>query len=89
MGSSGFSDSKNKSWAHIKEAFQTTSEALQLGKKILVKPHHGQKEQESNVLALEKLNLAESIIELINFSEKLGRATSWIKTLEIPFWSFK
>ena len=44
--------------------FQTTSEALQLGKKNFVKPLEGQKEQESNVLALEQLNLASTMDEL-------------------------
>jgi len=37
--------------------FELASEALQLGKKILVKPLHGQMEQLSNALALEQLKL--------------------------------
>lgn len=37
--------------------FELASEALQLGKKILVKPLHGQMEQLSNALALEQLEL--------------------------------
>jgi len=37
--------------------FELTSEALQLGKRILVKPLQGQMEQLSNALALEKLDL--------------------------------
>lgn len=44
--------------------FMTTSEALQMGKKILVKPTLGQKEQESNVIALEELGYATGMNEL-------------------------
>ena len=36
--------------------FELPSEALSLGKKLLVKPLHGQPEQESNALALKKLH---------------------------------
>jgi predicted glycosyltransferase len=38
--------------------FELAGEALQLGKKLLVKPLEGQFEQLSNALALEKLQLA-------------------------------
>ena len=38
--------------------FELAGEALQLGKKLLVKPLKGQFEQLSNALALEKLQLA-------------------------------
>lgn len=38
--------------------FELPSEALQLGKKLLVKPLHNQMEQASNALALERLGLA-------------------------------
>ncbi len=44
--------------------FMTTTEALQMGKKILVKPAIGQKEQESNVIALEELGYATGMNEL-------------------------
>jgi uncharacterized protein (TIGR00661 family) len=44
--------------------FMTTAEALQMGKKILVKPAIGQKEQESNVIALEELGYATGMNEL-------------------------
>lgn len=44
--------------------FMTTAEALQMGKKILVKPAIGQKEQESNVIALEELGYASSMRDL-------------------------
>ncbi|MBL4805157.1 MAG: glycosyltransferase [Alphaproteobacteria bacterium] len=44
--------------------FMTTAEALQMGKKILVKPAIGQKEQESNVIALEELGYATAMREL-------------------------
>ena len=37
--------------------FELTSESIQLGKKILVKPLHGQMEQLSNAMALENLGL--------------------------------
>lgn len=37
--------------------FELASEALHLGKRILVKPLHGQMEQHSNALALEQLDL--------------------------------
>ncbi|WP_434151782.1 MJ1255/VC2487 family glycosyltransferase [Methylocaldum gracile subsp. desertum] len=39
--------------------FELTSEALHLGKKLLVKPLHGQMEQNSNALALEVLQLGQ------------------------------
>lgn len=38
--------------------FELSSEAIQLGRKLLVKPLHGQMEQLSNALALEQLELA-------------------------------
>ncbi|MFT7560353.1 MAG: hypothetical protein ACI93R_002271 [Flavobacteriales bacterium] len=37
--------------------FELSSEAIQLGKKLLIKPLHGQMEQLSNALALEQLDL--------------------------------
>lgn len=40
--------------------FELISEALQLGKRILVKPLQGQPEQRSNALALQQLQLAEA-----------------------------
>lgn len=44
--------------------FQLPSEALHLGKKILVKPLIGQIEQESNALALSQLNLGMASLKL-------------------------
>lgn len=44
--------------------FELTSEALQLGKKILVKPLQGQFEQESNALAVTRLKLGMTMAEL-------------------------
>jgi uncharacterized protein (TIGR00661 family) len=41
--------------------FELASEAIQLGKKLLVKPLHGQMEQLSNALALEELGLGMSM----------------------------
>jgi uncharacterized protein (TIGR00661 family) len=44
--------------------FELPSEALSLGKKILVKPLQGQFEQESNAIALKKLNLGEVLDQM-------------------------
>lgn len=44
--------------------FELSSEAIQLGKKLLVKPLAGQMEQESNALALEQLGLGLSMNKL-------------------------
>jgi uncharacterized protein (TIGR00661 family) len=44
--------------------FELTSEALALGKRILVKPLHGQMEQLSNAAALEQLGLGQVMPEL-------------------------
>ena len=44
--------------------FETMSEALQLGKKLLIKPLHGQFEQLSNVLTLNKLDLCQTLFQL-------------------------
>lgn len=44
--------------------FELSSECLQLGKKLLIKPLKGQYEQSSNVLTLEKLGLCSSMSNL-------------------------
>ena len=44
--------------------FELSSECLQLGKKILIKPLKGQYEQSSNMLTLEKLGLCSSMLKL-------------------------
>jgi uncharacterized protein (TIGR00661 family) len=44
--------------------FELPSEALHLGKKLLVKPLHGQMEQESNVLALTRLGYGSATREI-------------------------
>lgn len=44
--------------------FELASEALQLGKRLLVKPLHGQMEQLSNALALERLRLGHAMHQL-------------------------
>lgn len=44
--------------------FELASESINLGKKILVKPLHGQMEQISNALALEQLGLGQSVDKL-------------------------
>jgi uncharacterized protein (TIGR00661 family) len=44
--------------------FELSSEALQLGKKLLIKPLHGQFEQLSNVLTLNQLELCQTLFQL-------------------------
>lgn len=44
--------------------FELSSEALQLGKKLLIKPLHGQFEQLSNVRTLDQLGLCHSLFHL-------------------------
>jgi uncharacterized protein (TIGR00661 family) len=44
--------------------FELSSEALQLGKKLLIKPLHGQFEQLSNVFMLDSLNLCQPLFQL-------------------------
>ena len=55
--------------------FELNSEALQLGRKILVKPLKKQIEQHSNALALEKLKLAQTCEELSS-----ERIMEWLET---------
>lgn len=74
--------------------FSLASEALHLGKKLLLKPVRGQTEQESNALALRELDLGEVIhrldpeaarrwlarppIEPMNYPNVMDRAIEWI-----------
>ncbi|PSW15121.1 glycosyltransferase [Photobacterium sanctipauli] len=51
--------------------FELPSEAISLGKKLLLKPLHGQYEQQSNVMTLELMGLAQSMSYLS--SSSLGR----------------
>lgn len=44
--------------------FELSSEALHLGKKLLIKPLHGQFEQLSNVLTLNQLDLCQTLFQL-------------------------
>jgi len=44
--------------------FELSSEALHLGKKLLIKPLHGQFEQLSNVLTLDKMGLCHTLFQL-------------------------
>ncbi len=44
--------------------FELSSEALQLGKKLLIKPLHGQFEQLSNVVTLNQLGLCQTLFQL-------------------------
>ena len=61
----GFLRDIEKSSAVISNSgFEFVSESLTLGKKILVKPMHGQPEQVSNAKALEQLNLGSSTMVL-------------------------
>ena len=57
--------------------FELSSEALQLGKKLLVKPLSGQMEQVSNALALEQLQLGMSMHSLDS-----ARVGSWLRDFE-------
>ena len=60
LSRAGFQKDFADSSAVISNAgFELASEALQTGKKILVKPLHGQMEQASNALALELLQLGQ------------------------------
>lgn len=54
--------------------YMSTTEALQMGKKMLIRPIEGQKEQESNALALQQLGYATTMDELDK--ETL---TGWLK----------
>jgi uncharacterized protein (TIGR00661 family) len=74
--------------------FELPSEALHQGKKLLVKPLHGQMEQCSNALALELLKLGEVMDELdaatvaqwlansnspaLRFPDVAGAVTEWL-----------
>lgn len=76
--------------------FSLVSEALQLGKKVLVKPLTGQVEQESNAVALEQLQLgrcmhrlcADSVRDFLamdaiapcNWPQIIGPLADWIST---------
>ena len=64
--------------------FELPSEALHQGKKLLVKPLHGQMEQCSNALALEKLNLGEVMNELDAATVAVWLAKSHSPTLRFP-----
>ncbi len=65
IGRQGFIDDLASSRGVICNAgFSLVSEALHLGKKVLVKPLTGQVEQESNALALEQLQLGHWMADL-------------------------
>jgi uncharacterized protein (TIGR00661 family) len=55
--------------------FELPSEALHFGKKLLVKPLHGQMEQLSNALALDQLNLGRVMHDL-----EAGVVESWLES---------
>jgi len=57
--------------------FELSSEAIQLGKKLLIKPLHGQVEQLSNAAALEKLGLGMSM----DYLDK-SAVRNWLKAPE-------
>lgn len=54
-------DLANSSGVVANAGFELSTEALHFGKKLLLKPLHGQFEQLSNILALEQLGLAQSM----------------------------
>lgn len=58
--------------------FELTSEALQLGRRILVKPVHGQMEQESNAVALEQLGYGTAMQYL-----SMERIAEWLNTAPV------
>ncbi len=55
--------------------FELPSEAMQLGKKMLLKPLHGQFEQQSNVATLEMMGLATKMHNL-----EQGEIAAWLPT---------
>ncbi len=59
--------------------FELASEALQLGKRLLVKPLHGQMEQLSNALALEQLDLGSRMQQL-----SAAAIEEWLKVPSAP-----
>ncbi|MGN7439243.1 MAG: glycosyltransferase family protein [Alcanivorax sp.] len=63
--------------------FTGTSEGLHLGKKMLVKPTMGQKEQESNALALEDLGYASTMTSLN--AEKVAQWLQEDKSVKITY----
>ena len=64
--------------------FELNSEALQLGRRILVKPLTGQIEQHSNAIALELLGLAETTDELNSEVICNWLETSQVKQVSYP-----
>jgi uncharacterized protein (TIGR00661 family) len=65
LSRSGFhGDLRDCSGVICNAGFELASEALQLGKKLLVKPLHSQMEQMSNALALEQLHFASVMPDL-------------------------
>ena len=57
--------------------FQTTSEAISMGKRLLAIPIDGQYEQSCNVVALKKLGI--SSLELLDEQSK-SMISKWIKS---------
>ncbi|WP_395342409.1 MJ1255/VC2487 family glycosyltransferase [Ningiella sp. W23] len=65
LSKSGFSeDLKQCNGVIANGGFELSSEALRLGKKLLLKPLHGQFEQASNVHTLQQLNLCKTLAQL-------------------------
>ncbi|WP_370978830.1 MJ1255/VC2487 family glycosyltransferase [Agaribacterium sp. ZY112] len=64
--------------------FELSSEAIQLGKKLLVKPLHGQMEQLSNAEALEVLGLGSSMDRLDSNAVKRWLETPAAKAVGYP-----
>ncbi len=74
-------DLAEASWVLCNSGFELISEALQLGKRILCKPVHGQMEQHSNGAALEQLGLArvEDHITLSSLDSWLSQSPDPVK----------
>ncbi len=63
--------------------FELASEAIQLGKPILVKPLHGQMEQLSNALALQQLKLGSRMNSLSH-----GQIEQWLQTEQVNHYRY-
>ncbi|MEW9797927.1 MJ1255/VC2487 family glycosyltransferase [Alteromonas sp. CYL-A6] len=64
--------------------FELSSEALQLGKKLLIKPLLGQFEQLSNVMTLDKLGLCQTLFVLDTDTVEEWLATGQTEAVEFP-----
>jgi len=74
LSRTGFQQDLHDSAGIISNAgFELTSESLHAGKKILLKPLHGQMEQQSNAAALEHLGYGQTMVTLDS-----GKIEAWL-----------